>query len=87
MLKLNWSKPSPPCSGCCYDHVIGETPFGRFLLTWKSWKEPWNMGMGFDETPWGEVIYDGWDSVEEAQLWAESEMRKRCKELLLVLGD
>jgi hypothetical protein len=86
-LKLDWSAPAPPNSECSYDHTVAVTPFGRFLLTWKSWKEPWNNGLGFDETPWGDVVYDHWDSIEEAQTWAEAELRKRCEELLKRLTD
>jgi hypothetical protein len=50
------------------------TPFGRFLLTWKGWKD--EPSYGFDETPWGEVEYHGWNSVEEAQEWAAQEMER-----------
>lgn len=84
LVRLVWSDPAKPCEECRYDHTIAETPFGRFLLTWKSWKsEPWqDMGLGFDETPWGEVHYDGWNTVEDAQQWAEKEMTRRCAEFL-----
>jgi hypothetical protein len=83
-VSLSWTDPANPCDECAYDHTIAETPFGRFLLTWKSWKtEPWqDMGLGFDETPWGEACYDGWDTVEDAKMWAENEMARRCMELL-----
>lgn len=81
-MKLNWTEPSPPNKDCCYDHVSAETPFSRFLLTWKSWKtESWqDPGYGFDETPWGQVEYHGWRSVEEAKEWAEREIGRRLKE-------
>jgi hypothetical protein len=82
MSRLIWTPETRPNDECGYDHTIAETPFGRFLLTWKGWKESWNMGMGFDETPWGEPVYDGWDSVEEAQAWAEAEFVRRCEEFL-----
>jgi len=71
MPDIKWSEETPPNDSCSYDHVIGETVFGRFLLTWKGWKE--YPEYGFDETPWNEVIYDGWDSVEDAKHWAEVE--------------
>lgn len=76
LVRLAWSAPAPPCEECRYDHTRAETPFGPFLLTWKGWKK--YGGVGFDETPWGEVEY-GWNTVEEAQAWAESEMERRIK--------
>jgi hypothetical protein len=80
LVRLAWSAPAPPCEECRYDHTRAETPFGTFLLTWKGWKE--YDSPGFDETPWGDVIYNGWNTVEEAQAWAESEMERRIKECL-----
>ena len=79
-MKLNWSTPSPPNEKYHYDHTIAETPFGRFLLTWKGWKD--NPGYGFDETPWNEIEYHDWDNVEEAQRWAEQEIYRKCRDLL-----
>jgi hypothetical protein len=72
---LAWSDPAKPNEECRYNHSIAQTPFGRFLLTWKGWKD--DPGYGFDETPWKEIEYRGWDSVEAAQKWAEEEMLRR----------
>ncbi len=77
---MTWTEPSPPNSECHYNHSMAQTPFGRLLLTWKSWKD--DPGYGFDETPWGEVEYRGWSSVQEAQQWAEEEMKRRAKLVL-----
>ena len=72
MSKLKWSEDFPPNSYCSYNHCFADTPFGRFLLTWKGWKEHCNSGVGFDETPFAdEVWYDSWDSVEDAKKAAE----------------
>lgn len=35
---LKWSEPAAPNDEIRYDHVIAHTPFGRILITWKSWK-------------------------------------------------
>lgn len=48
---LRWSEPAKPNSECSYDHVIAETPFGRILITWKSWKD--FDSPTIDESPWG----------------------------------
>jgi hypothetical protein len=77
-VRLAWSPPAPPCEECHYNHTRAATPFGPFLLTWKGWKG--YSTPGFDETPGGEVEYHGWNSVEEAQEWAKSEMERRIKE-------
>ncbi len=77
-VSLLWSPSAKANDQCRYNHSICETPFGRFLLTWKGWKtEPYDMGIGFDETPWGDAEYRGWTSVDEAQNWAAEEMSRR----------
>lgn len=79
---LQWSEPSPPTKECSYHHSTAETPFGRFLLTWKGWKDEGWQGIGFDETPWNEIEYHFWHSVEEAQAWAQEEFDRRLQECL-----
>ena len=84
MVKLEWTENRPPLRDVCsYDHCIAETPFGRFLLTWKGWKTHWSGGLGFDETPWDEVAYHGWTSIDDAKKWAADEMEKRVKLLVV----
>lgn len=83
LVRLSWTEHSKPTRSCPYDHTIAETPFGRFLLTWKSWKEFPAESLGFDETPWGDVVYIAWSSVEDAKRWAEAEMVTRCQQFLM----
>lgn len=61
---LQWTENKPASEECRYDHCIAETPFGRFLITWKSWKA--YDGPTVDETPWGDW-YGSFNSVEEAK--------------------
>jgi hypothetical protein len=85
MVKLEWTENRPPTKDVCrYDHCIAETPFGRFLLTWKGWKTDWRYDLGFDETPWDGIEYHSWGSIDEAKQWAADEMEKRIK---LLLGE
>jgi hypothetical protein len=85
MIKLEWTENRPPRNGVCrYDHCIAETPFGRFLLTWKGWKTDWQYDLGFDETPWDGIEYHSWGSIDEAKQWAADEMEKRIR---LFLGE
>ncbi len=78
-VKLNWTPETDPNNECCYTHTMADTPFGRFLLTWKGWKEDIYCSMGFDEMPWEGSQY-GFDSVEDAQKWAEEEYARRLKQ-------
>jgi len=48
---LHWSRPAEPDLTIGYNHVTAETPFGRFLITWKGWKD--YDAPAVDETPWG----------------------------------
>jgi hypothetical protein len=59
---LQWSENRPPCEECRYDHCTAETPFGGFLITWKSWKEYDSPTV--DETPWG----DSWQAFATVEL-------------------
>ena len=55
---MKWTEPKKPTEGVSfYDHVIAETPIGRMIIEWKSWKDnddysvmldnEW-IGVGFD---------------------------------------
>lgn len=61
---LVWTDVTEPNTEVPYHHIIAMTPFGRFLVTWKGWKE--HDPPTIDETPWGE-----WggvtDSLDEAR--------------------
>lgn len=71
---IQWSDVQRPNDRCSYTHLIGETPFGRILITWKGWKEPPNMTL--DESPWGATGYVG-ETVERAKQAVESEFSRR----------
>ena len=80
---LQWSGPNTPKVDIPYDNMIAYTPLGKFVLTWKSWKaESGNMGIGFDETPWGEAWYDFWDTPEQAMRAAEVRLQGLIQEML-----
>lgn len=80
MAILKWTPARPPGEdNCRYDHCIANTPFGRFLITWKSWKEYDYPTV--DETPWGDW-YETFHSVQEAQRACEDEYRRRLQAAL-----
>jgi hypothetical protein len=71
---LQWSIRYKPNSDIRYDHVIANTAFGRFLITWKSWKELNEAAI--EETPWGGYMSET-GAVEELKQIAEQEWQKR----------
>lgn len=70
-MKLYWTEERKPNDFCRYNHTMADTHFGKFLLTWKGWKDEPYYGMGFDETPWGEAWYGNWNTAAEAIAAAE----------------
>lgn len=37
---MNWTEPQSGKEGISsYDHVICETPLGKIMIEWKSWKD------------------------------------------------
>lgn len=76
---IQWSEYRQANSEICYDHVTAETPFGRFKITWKGWKQfdcP-----TVDETPWGDYFGSFYD-VEEAKESCEKEYEERLRQAL-----
>lgn len=64
IIPLQWTDVQDPCPECRYHHVSAETPFGRFLITWKGWKkyDPPSV----DISPW-ESWVGCYNTVEEAK--------------------
>jgi hypothetical protein len=71
---LQWTENMPPNEGCRYDHCTAETPFGRFLISWKGWKQFDSPTV--DETPWGDW-YRAFKSVDAAKAACQKEMDER----------
>lgn len=67
-----------PCPNAMYpDIYIAFTPFGRFLINWKYWKDC--RAYELAETPWGDdwVVFG---SLQEAKEEAEAKWQKKLKE-------
>ena len=58
---------------CRYSHWLGQTQFGRILITWKGWKECCDASV--DEFPGGFKAYGSPDEVKAA---CETELIRRC---------
>jgi hypothetical protein len=67
---LQWTENRQPNEECRYNHCKAETPFGRFLITWKGWKRYDDPTV--DETPWGDW-YGVFNSVDDAKTACQRE--------------
>ena len=71
--ELVWSENLPPSTAIAYDHAVAETQFGRYLITWKGWKD--QPMPTLDEAPGG-FFYCGSD-VDEVKAAAQSDFARR----------
>ena len=57
-MKLTWTTFECGENSIPYNHSIAETPFGRFLITWKAWKDMPSYDL--DESPFKDLpkIYE-----------------------------
>lgn len=74
---LLWTETIPPDDSCRYHHVSAQTPFGRFLITWKEYKTI--SSHDIEETPWGEGGGSFFD-LDSAKLAAEQTFYAKVKE-------
>jgi uncharacterized protein (DUF2126 family) len=80
---LVWSVPSPPNTYCSYDHTFADTPFGRYQIEWKGWKDHPSYGTEFA----GQYIGDE-NSLDAARASAQADYEARITAALSpVKGD
>lgn len=79
-MRLKWTEVAPPCEECRYHHVSAQTPFGRFLITWKGWKD--YPSYDVEEAPWTDQWWYSGSDLDDAKMAAETEMNKRIQECL-----
>ena len=81
---MNWTEPEGPTKEIShYDHTICETPLGRMIIEWKSWKinPDYDLSVGnFDD--WLGAFCE----LEEAKEFAKQYLVKKHKELSEFLG-
>jgi hypothetical protein len=77
-MPLQWSEPREPGEdNSRYDHVVAETPLGRIVLEWKSWKE---SDSPCGRMPWGE-FFIGWN-LDEAKAKAQEAWNKMAPQVV-----
>lgn len=62
---LVWSENFKPNNICSYDHCIADTPFGQFLISWKSWKD--YPSFTIDEAPGSLELYTRYNLLKDAK--------------------
>lgn len=65
---------------CSYDNSAADTPFGRYFITWKSWKD--YPSFTVDEAP-GEFVYTG-GSLEETQAACAADFARKWQQSALI---
>ena len=79
---MNWTEPKPPTRDVSfYDHTICETPLGKIIIEWKSWKESPSYDIMLDGN-WIAVEYD----LETAKYVAKEYILNKQRELSDFLG-
>ena len=71
---IDWSGEIDSNSECGYTHAIGTTPLGKFLITWKGWKDDHCNGMSIDENPIGHPDIESSDVARKyAKIYSDAE--------------
>jgi hypothetical protein len=74
---MNWTEPQKAKEGVSYyDHVILETPIGRAIIEWKSWKESDSYSLMIGEN----YVGDEFD-LDEAKKLAKNYLKTKYDEL------
>jgi hypothetical protein len=87
---LVWSTNRKPNEDCRYDHCIAETPFGRFVIGWRSWKIEYREDFSVVEHPLRKLgdternpyCFNTFWTLDEAKQAVQDEFERRILEAL-----
>lgn len=75
---IEWCGPYSPSKKIPYDHLIGVTPIGKYVISWKSWKEYDYPTV--DSTPFErDEFFGAFSSVAIAQLKCQGDFNARIE--------
>jgi hypothetical protein len=81
---LQWTENLPPSQEYCdpieerwYNHCVAYTPFGRFLVCWRTAKP---HIFCIRETPWSALAVETYDSLEAAKAACQQAMNDRLEQ-------
>lgn len=88
LIPIEWSETKQSTEEVNYTHVIGKTPIGNFLLTWKGWKPEYSISVDIDETPFKDTPITSHSDVDDAieycnKLW-ETKIKGLFKDIQIV---
>lgn len=73
---MEWTEPKPPTTNMSYyDHTIAETPLGRMIIEWKSWKEKPSYDVMLDDK-WIGVSYDLDTAKQVGEIYLKDLLKK-----------
>lgn len=73
---MKWTEPKSPTEGVSfYDHTIAETPIGKVIIEWKSWKESPSYDIELDGE-WIGVSYDLETAKEVVVIYLKDRLKK-----------
>lgn len=75
---IDWSEEREPNEEHRYDHVIGSSPLGEFVITWKGWKE--SRSYDIESEPFGWIGSE--ITLDEAKKFAQLEFELKVCECL-----
>ncbi len=76
---LVWDTPaSPDGDKSFYDHVMAETPFGRILIEWKSWKDYPTYTIQMPWFPPDGLLFG--NSLEDAKIVAQNSFNNKLNQ-------
>lgn len=73
---IEWSEEFEPNDNCRYNHVVGKTPLGNFLISWKGWKD--SPMFDIEELPFLSELNSGFICLSDNSLDAAKE---QCEKL------
>lgn len=80
---MKWTEPKKSTDGVSfYDHTIAETPIGRMIIEWKSWKESPSYDVMLDNE-WIGVDYD----LESAKQIGVNHLNEKLKKLTAYMQE
>ena len=78
--QIEWQGASKPNHECPYNHEIGQTPIGKYKITWKGWKERPDFLV---ESSFGDYSMDVFESIKSAKIYAQNDFEFRIKSCLM----
>lgn len=75
---LEWSPESKPNGYCSYNHTYADTPFGRYQIEWKGWKDRPSFSLDL-----GNESVSCWaDTIDDARRIAQADYAARIRSAL-----